>query len=107
MRTKTKGSVINLEKSISYSAEAIISSTILQENGGFVVLYAFDKGQVLGSHIAPFDALMQVLDGTAEVKIGNETWKIEAGKSVLLPAGEVHSVKGITRFKMLLTMIKN
>ncbi|MBI5060213.1 cupin domain-containing protein [candidate division KSB1 bacterium] len=97
---------INLTQSIEYNPDAVVSKTLVKQPHGTVTLFAFDKGQELSEHSAPFDALVHVLDGEAELIIGGEPVRANAGEFVNMPANIPHAVKAVTRFKMLLTMIK-
>lgn len=89
-----------------YSAEGIVSKRVIQKNTGNVSLFAFDKGQQLSEHTAPFDALIQVLEGEAEIRIGGKPFVLHGGESIIMPANIPHAVFASERFKMLLTMIK-
>src|SRR3954447_1059829 len=91
----------------AYQAGAIVSRTLLKRPGGTITLFAFDGGQALSEHTAPFDALVQVLDGEAEVTIAGTPLRIATGQAVLLPANQPHAVAAPVRFKMLLTMIRS
>jgi quercetin dioxygenase-like cupin family protein len=89
-----------------YQTCAVVSRQITKAEGGNVTLFAFDEGQELSEHTAPFDALVHVLDGEAEIKIAGQTFRLEAGEAILMPADQPHAVRAIKKFKMLLTMIK-
>ena len=91
----------------NYQAGSIVSRVILKREKGNVTLFAFDEGQGLSEHTAPFDALVQALEGDAEVMVAGKLIVAKAGHVVLLPAGQPHAVKAITRFKMVLTMIRS
>ncbi len=95
-----------LEKMVDYSEGSIVSRALVQSKVGTVTLFAFDKGQGLSEHSAPFDAIVQVLDGTAHINIGEETVVTSAGETVLMPADIPHSLDANERFKMLLVMIR-
>jgi quercetin dioxygenase-like cupin family protein len=97
---------INLIESVDYNADAVVSKTLAKSPAGTVTLFAFDKGQELSEHSAPFDALVQVLDGDAELIIGGAPVRVSAGEFMNMPANIPHAVKAITPFKMLLTMIR-
>jgi quercetin dioxygenase-like cupin family protein len=99
-------SAVDLGAEVSYQAGSIVSRTLMKRNGGTVTLFAFDKGQALSEHTAPFDALVQVLDGEAEIVIGGKGVLAKAGQTVLMPAQVPHAVNATSRFKMLLTMIR-
>lgn len=85
---------------------SIVSRTLIKRNGGTVTLFAFDKGQSLSKHTAPFDALVQVLQGEAELVIGGKSITARSGQTVLMPADVPHEVNAPGRFKMLLVMIR-
>ena len=89
-----------------YSAGGIVSKQVMQKPAGNVTLFAFDAGQSLSEHSAPFDALVQVIEGEGEISIGGRPFLLKAGHSIIMPAGAPHAVKAPMRFKMLLTMIK-
>ena len=78
-----------------------------QENRAIVTLFAFDKGQELSEHTAPFDAIVQVLDGMVEIKIADDIHTLETGSTIIMPANVPHAVKAVEKFKMLLTMIRD
>jgi quercetin dioxygenase-like cupin family protein len=98
---------IALAELVPYAEEAIVSRTIAEGPGGTVTVFAFDAGQGLSEHSAPFDALVVVLDGRAELAIGGKSVATSAGQMVLMPAGIPHAVKAVGRFKMLLVMLKS
>lgn len=97
---------VNLVKALEYQADAIVSKTLLDKTAGTVTLFAFDAGQGLSEHTAPFDAILQVLDGEATVSVSGVSALVEKGEMMMLPAGKPHSLHAGKRFKMLLTMIK-
>ena len=90
-----------------YQDGAVVSRTLLKRAGGTMTLFAFDEGQSLSEHTAPFDAVALVLEGEAEITIAGVPLKVAAGEAVLMPAGQPHAVNARTRFKMLLTMIRS
>jgi len=92
---------------IDYQGDAVVSREILKGKAGTVTVFAFDAGQGLSEHTAPFDALVQVLDGEAEVTISGKSHKVVAGELILLPANLPHALKAVQRFKMMLTMIRS
>jgi quercetin dioxygenase-like cupin family protein len=98
--------LFRLADHIVYAENSVVSKTIIKKETGTVTLFAFDKGQGLSPHVAPFDALVQVVDGECEFFIGDQKFPMLTGDCLILPAGEVHSVEAIKPFKMLLTMIK-
>ena len=89
-----------------YSADGIVSKRIIQKPTGNITLFAFDKGQELSEHSAPFDALVQVLEGKVQILINRQPYNLEKGQSIIMPANIPHAVKATDKFKMLLTMIK-
>ena len=92
---------------VGYQDDAVVSKTIIKKDTGNVTLFAFDLGQGLSEHVAPFDALVNVLDGEVEIMISGKSYVVKAGEMVILPVNEPHSLKSITKFKMMLTMIKS
>lgn len=92
--------------SISYQADGIVSKRIIQREKGNVTLFAFDAGQKLSEHTAPFDALVQIVEGSAEIVIGGKFNQLVAGQSIIMPAQVPHAVNANERFIMLLTMIR-
>lgn len=101
-----KGVKFNIPNTIEYQDHSIVSKTILKKDSGNVSLFAFDKGEELSEHTAPFDAMVNVLDGTAEILIAGVSNSLTVGESIIMPAGVPHAVKATERFKMVLTMIK-
>jgi quercetin dioxygenase-like cupin family protein len=91
---------------IAYNEGSVVSRQITKAEAGNVTLFAFDKDQELSEHTAPFDALVHVLDGEAEIKISGKPFHLKTGDAIVMPADEPHAVKASTRFKMLLTMIR-
>lgn len=98
--------VFNIAHDIAYAKDAVVSKTIIKKVSGTVTLFAFDKGQGLSPHVAPFDALVQILDGECSFSIEETTYPMVIGDCIILPAGKIHAVEAVTPFKMLLTMIK-
>jgi quercetin dioxygenase-like cupin family protein len=92
---------------VSYQDGAIVSREILKKPGGTVTVFAFDEGQGLSEHTAPFDALAQVLEGEVEITIAGKPHRLQGGELILMPAGQPHSLKALGRFKMVLTMIRS
>lgn len=91
---------------LQYQDGSIVSRVLLKNKGGTVTLFAFDAGEGLSEHTAPFDALVLALDGTAHIEISGESFTVSQGETITLPANRPHAVKATTRFKMLLTMIR-
>ena len=97
---------LRLEQLIDYSANSIVSREIVKTKTGTLTLFAFDAGQGLSEHSAPFDAIVQVLDGEAEIIIGGKSINIKTGETVLMPAHIPHAVAAHQKFKILLTMMR-
>jgi quercetin dioxygenase-like cupin family protein len=98
--------IINFNDKVDYSPEGIVSKRVIQKDKGNITLFAFDKGQRLSEHSAPFDAMVQVLEGQAEILINRVPYLVNAGQSIIMPANIPHAVNAVEKFKMLLTMIK-
>jgi quercetin dioxygenase-like cupin family protein len=98
--------VLRLVDMVNYQEGATVSRTLMKRATGTITLFAFDEGQGLSEHTTPFDALAHVLEGQAEISVSGNPLVISGGESVLLPANQPHALKAITRFKMLLTMIR-
>ena len=92
---------------INYQVGTIVSKTIINKNNGTVTIFAFDKNQELSEHTAPFDALLQILDGEAEVIISGKKYNLNSGEMIIMPANEPHAVKAVKKFKMMLIMVKS
>ena len=92
---------------LSYQDGSVVSRTIIDKATGTVTLFAFDQGQGLSEHTAPFDALVYLLDGDAEVTISGKALYLKAGDVVVMPAGQPHALKAVKKFKMMLVMIKS
>jgi quercetin dioxygenase-like cupin family protein len=92
---------------VDYQKEAVVSKTIIEKKTGTVTLFAFDQGQGLSEHTAPFDALVQVLDGEVEIKISGNPFHLKQGEMIIMPANKPHALKAVRQFKMLLTMIRS
>ncbi len=91
---------------IEYQSDSIVSQTLLKDETGTVTLFAFDRGQGLSEHTAPFDATVYVLDGEAEISIDGTPITVTAGQDIVMPANHPHALQAELRFKMLLVMIK-
>ena len=100
------GNVFRFSESVEYSTNGIISKRILDKSVGTVTLFSFDKGQRLSTHSAPFDAMVQVIEGKAEIVINEVPYSLAAGDTIIMPAGIPHAVNAVEKFKMVLTMIK-
>ena len=92
---------------VDYQSDAIVSREVVKKKTGSVTLFAFDVRQELSEHTAPFDALVQVLDGEAEITIDGKRHRVSAGEMILMPANRPHALKAVQRFKMMLVMIRS
>jgi len=101
-----KARAIGLKDFVDYAAGSVVSKTLIDKKVGTLTLFAFDAGQGLSEHTAPYDAVVQVLDGEAELVIAGQPVKTRAGELVIMPSGVPHAVRAVQRFKMLLTMIR-
>jgi quercetin dioxygenase-like cupin family protein len=106
-REELLGKVLNVAEQVAYQEGAIVSREIVRGKTGTVTLFAFDQGQGLSEHTAPFDALVQVLDGEAEITIAGKPLRVKAGELVVMPAGKPHALSAVKRFKMMLVMIRS
>lgn len=101
-----RGKVFLPDTMIEYAEGGIVSKEFIHTKGGSVTLFAFDKGQCLSEHSAPFDAMVAVIDGEPEIVIDGQPHYPKAGEMLIMPANHPHAVNARTRFKMMLTMIR-
>jgi quercetin dioxygenase-like cupin family protein len=99
--------IFNAAESVDYAAGAVVSKTIVKKQTGNITLFAFDAGEGLSEHTAPFDAVVQILDGKAEITIRGNRFVLQTGECIIMPATIPHALKAMERFKMMLTMIKS
>jgi quercetin dioxygenase-like cupin family protein len=104
---KIVSQVAKLTDLINYQDGSVVSKEIIRKDTGTVTLFAFDKGQGLSEHTAPFDALVYVFDGESEVTISGKSHNLKTGDVIIMPANKPHALKAVERFKMLLAMIKS
>jgi quercetin dioxygenase-like cupin family protein len=102
-----KAEALSLRESIAYAEGSVVSKTLVDKPAGTITLFAFDKGQGLSEHTAPFDAVVEIVEGRAVLTIGGEKVTPEAGEMVIMPADVPHAVQAEERFKMLLVMIRS
>jgi quercetin dioxygenase-like cupin family protein len=107
MTTVSTPKVESLKDLINYQDGSVVSREIIRKSAGTITLFAFDKDQGLSEHTAPFDALVQILDGEAEIKISGKAYHLETGQMIILPVNETHALKALSKFKMLLVMIRS
>ena len=99
--------VMRLAELAVYQDGAVVSKTLLSKLTGTVTFFAFDKGQGLSEHTAPFDAMAQILDGEAEITVAGTPFQVRQGEMLIMPAHQPHALRAVTPFKMLLTMIRS
>ena len=102
-----KGTIFSYNKSITYAEKAVVSKHILKKETGNISLFAFDKGEGLSEHTTPFDAVVYIVDGKADIKINGVSNILVAGDSIIMPANVPHALIAVEKFKMVLTMIKS
>jgi quercetin dioxygenase-like cupin family protein len=107
MSEELKAKTLKVEDLIEYQEGAVVSKEILRKGTGTVTIFAFDKGERLSEHTAPFDAMIQVIDGKAEITISGSKNILEKGEMIIMPANESHALHAIEKFKMILTMIRS
>lgn len=100
------GRAFNLAQFIDYADGSVVSKTLLKKDTGNITLFAFDKGQGLSEHTAPFDAVVYILDGRAEITINGRAQRVDAGEMIVMPAHQPHALIAKEPFKMLLVMIR-
>ncbi len=97
----------NLAQSIQVQSGSVVSKTLVNKPGGTVTLFAFDAGQALSEHTAPYDALVIILEGEADVSISGEWHHLKGGESILMPANAPHALNAVSAYKMVLIMLKS
>jgi len=100
------GQVKDLSGLIDYQDGSVVSKEIIKKEKGTVTLFAFDKGQGLSEHTAPFNAFVYIADGKAEITVSGKVFRLKAGEMIIMPANKPHTLKAQERFKMLLVMIR-
>jgi quercetin dioxygenase-like cupin family protein len=107
MSEELKARTLKVENLIEYQKGAVVSREIIRKGTGTVTIFAFDKGEGLSEHTAPFDAIVQVIDGKAEIIISGNKNILEKGDMIIMPANDPHALHAMERFKMILTMIRS
>lgn len=100
------GEILNLGNLAGYQDGAVVSRTVVDKPTGTITAFAFDAGEGLSEHTAPYDAIVQILDGEAEINIEGKVQTVGAGEIIIMPANRPHSMRAVKRFKMLLVMIR-
>lgn len=106
MSEELKARTLKVEDLIEYQEGAVVSRELIRKGTGTITVFAFDKGEGLSEHTAPFDAVVQVIDGKAEITISGNKNVMETGDMIIMPANEPHALHAMERFKMILTMIR-
>lgn len=109
-KDQTKGLIgkpLKVEDLIAYQDGAVVSREIIRKRTGTVTVFAFDKGQGLSEHVAPYDALVHILDGEADIAISGKTSRVAKGEMIIMPANKPHALQAVKRFKMALIMIRS
>jgi quercetin dioxygenase-like cupin family protein len=101
-----KGEKFEVANAVAYSAQSVVSKQVIKKETGNVTLFAFDKGEGLSEHTAPFDAMVTILDGEAEIRIGGTPHLLKTGEAIIMPANITHALKAVEKFKMMLIMVK-
>ena len=104
---ETPSTVFKVADLVQWQKDSVVSRTLIKRDKGTVTLFAFDKENALSEHTAPFDALLHILDGEAEVRIDNEPYRVKAGEAIILPANHPHALRAVSPFKMILTMVRS
>jgi quercetin dioxygenase-like cupin family protein len=107
MSENNSGTPFNLDRHIAYFDESVVSKTLLKKEAGNMTLFAFEAGQGLSEHTAPFDAVVYIVDGEARITIGGDSHTVGTGEMLVMPANIPHALKAEQRFKMLLVMIRS
>ena len=102
-----KKDIMNLGSMLDYQENSVVSRALINKDVGTVTLFSFDKGEGLSEHTAPFDALVYVFDGEAEIFISSEKFVLKEGQMIIMPANEPHALNAPQKFKMMLIMIKS
>ena len=107
MSTVVKSQVLDFGKMVDYQEGAVVSRQVIKAEAGNVTLFAFDLGQELSEHTAPYDTLVEILEGRCVVKISGNEHELNSGQAIVMPANEPHALRAVEKFKMLLTMIRD
>lgn len=105
-RDELLGKVFSPGSLVEYQPGTIASRMVINNSSGSVTIFSFDEGEEISEHTAPFDAMVTILEGDCSVRLSGETFFMKAGDMIIFPAGEPHAVESVTRFKMMLVMIK-
>jgi len=106
-QTNATSEILTLKKLVEYQSGSVVSRTLINKKTGTVTLFAFDRGESLSEHTAPYDALVYIIDGNAEITISGKSHDLKEGEMIIMPAGEPHALKATTQYKMMLVMVKS
>ena len=106
-KDELRGVVLTVKDLAAYQDGSVVSREIIRKGTGTVTVFAFDEGQGLSEHTAPFDAMVSILDGEAEITIAGKPFRVKEGESIIMPANKPHALKAVKRFKMLLTLVRS
>lgn len=101
------GKVLKFSDLVEYQAGSVVSRTVIDKKAGTVTVFSFDEGEGLSTHAAPYDALVEILDGEADITISDKTLRVKKGESIIMPANKPHALRAAKRFKMALIMIRS
>ena len=101
------GKALGLTELVDYQAGSVVSKTLIKKKVGTITLFAFDEGEGLSEHTAPYDAFVNILDGEVEITISGKPFHLHQGEMIIMPANEPHALRAVTRFKMMLVMIRS
>jgi quercetin dioxygenase-like cupin family protein len=101
-----KGQAVAVARTVDYQTGSIVSRTVIDKKSGTVTLFAFDEGQGLSEHTAPFDALVYLIEGEAQITISGAPRSVQAGEVLIMPANEPHALRAVRKFKMMLIMVR-
>jgi quercetin dioxygenase-like cupin family protein len=102
-----RANVQNLKNLIAYQDRSVVSRSLLKKESGNITLFAFDKGEGLSEHTSPYDAMVYLCDGEAEIRISGNIFSLKEGEMIIMPSNEPHALKAATKFKMMLIMLKS
>jgi quercetin dioxygenase-like cupin family protein len=105
-QTEDVAHVLTIKNLADYQDHSVVSREIIQKASGTMTVFAFDKGEGLSEHVAPFDAAVYLLEGEVEIRIAGKPYVVKEGEMIIMPANKPHALKALTRYKMLLVMIK-
>ena len=101
------GKALGLQELVDYQTGSVVSKTLIKKKVGTITLFAFDEGEGLSEHTAPYDAFVNILDGEVEITISGKPFHLRKGEMIIMPANEPHALRAVTRFKMMLVMIRS